>query len=117
MAFRGEVQHRARSMRLQQGTHRVAVGDVLLRQDGTAALQRRRDRRRVAGVGQLVEHDHALVVCREPVMDEVAADEAGAAGDEDHEICHAGAGRHPGEGATRVWIPAFAGMTAVVSPV
>ena len=36
----------------------------------------------VAGVGELVQVDHVVVVLRQHVADEVAADEAGAAGDE-----------------------------------
>ena len=38
----------------------------------------------VAGVGEGVEVEHRLAAEREPVEDEVGADEAGAAGDEDH---------------------------------
>ena len=37
--------------------------------------------REVAGVGQRVEHDHRLAGCGQPVVHEVGADEAGAAGD------------------------------------
>ena len=38
----------------------------------------------VAGVGEGVEIEHRLVVAGEPVEHEVGADEAGAAGDQDH---------------------------------
>ena len=50
----------------------------------------------VAGVGEGVEIDDRLVACGQPVEDEIRADEAGAAGDEDHV-------RRPGEEAAEVF--------------
>ena len=40
----------------------------------------------IAGVGELVEVDDRLVGLRQPVEDEIAADEAGAAGDQNHKF-------------------------------
>ena len=48
---------------------------------------------RVAGVGELVEVDDRLVARGEPVEDEIGADEAGAAGDQDHVRRPGGSGR------------------------
>jgi hypothetical protein len=48
----------------------------------------------VAGVGQLVEVDDGLIARGQPVEHEVAADEAGAAGDKNHvlPLSHGAAG-------------------------
>ena len=82
----GEVDDRARSPAPRPRDGR-RVGDVAL--DGTRARRPRGSR--VAGVGELVEHDDLVAGGGEP-PGEVRADEAGAAGDE-----HA----HAGEQATR----------------
>ena len=55
-----------------------------------AVARERREVAEVAGVGELVEIDDGLVGRREPVEHEVGADEAGAAGDEDHVFSGAG---------------------------
>jgi hypothetical protein len=40
----------------------------------------------IAGVGQGIQVDHRFVGLRKPIQDEVAADEPGAAGDEDGHV-------------------------------
>ena len=82
--FRGEVDDGTRAVRGQQLVDQRAVTDVTLHEDMTGVTDERRQRLAVAGIGQLVEIDDGLVVLREPVEYEIGADEAGAAGDEDH---------------------------------
>src|SRR3954453_13626340 len=62
---------------------RAAVGDVPLDEIEAGVVQHVRQARQAAGVGELVEHHDAGVRLGEEEPHEVAADEAGAAGDED----------------------------------
>ena len=82
MALGGEVEHRARLVLRQQLRHQRAVADVALHEDMARVALQRGQVFQVAGVGQLVEVDDGLVGLGQPVENEIAADEAGAAGDE-----------------------------------
>ncbi len=64
----------------QPGAQR-AVADVALHEDVVRMAAHRSEGIEIAGVGQLVEIDHALAAS-DGLEHEVAADEAGAAGDE-----------------------------------
>ena len=88
VAFRGEVDDQVGMLCLEQVIDRLPVGDGLLDEaevgvghDGGQSLQ-------VAGVGEAVQTDDAVVrVGAEHIVDKVAADEAGAAGDDDSSLC------------------------------
>ena len=71
-----------RGIRLgEQPINEGRVGDVALH-EAHPVLREPRQRRAVARVGQLVEHRHVVVGVRDDVVDEVGADESGAAGHE-----------------------------------
>ena len=61
----------------------VEVADVALDEDMARVALQGGEVLEVAGVGQRVEIDDRLIGMGQPVEDEVAADEAGSAGDED----------------------------------
>jgi hypothetical protein len=92
MAFGCEVQDGPGLVRGQRLAHGIAVADVGVDQDGPAAFQVLGDGGRVAGIGELVEDHDGLVgqaqpsCALEPVVNEVTADEAGCACDEDHGV-------------------------------
>jgi len=84
MRFSGEIQHRARAVACEQIVDQRAIADVATYEAVSRIVLRRRKVAEIAGVGKLVEIDDRLAFGREPVQHEVGADEAGAAGDEDH---------------------------------
>ena len=61
----------------------VEVADVALDENVARVALQGGEVLEVAGVGQRVEIDDRLIGLGQPVEDEVAADEAGSAGDED----------------------------------
>src|SRR5690606_18589216 len=85
MGLRGEVHDRARAVPGQQSIDQPAVADVAVHEEMARIALEQAQVAQVARVGQRVEVQHRLVATGEPVEDEVAADEAGAAGDEDHD--------------------------------
>ena len=66
-------------------------------------LGQARERRPVARVGELVEHDHVVLGGRDDEVDEVRADEAGTAGDQEraHAPSVLGGAGPTGDGAVR----------------
>ena len=84
MALGGKVQHGGRAMLSQQACHQHTIADVALHQRAAAGVNVLGNRLRVARVGQFVEHHHRLRALAKPVMNEISADEAGRASDEDH---------------------------------
>jgi hypothetical protein len=74
----------------QQAVDQRAVADVALHEDVARIALQAGQVGAVAGVGERVEVDDRLVRCRQPVEHEVAADEAGAAGDENGHGCSGG---------------------------
>ncbi len=66
------------------GFHQLGIGDVALHEVMSRVAFQPREVREVAGVSEKVEVDHRLVAPGQPVEDEVGADEAGAAGHENH---------------------------------
>jgi hypothetical protein len=92
--LRGEVEHDLGARPLEQLEHRPGVTDVGLDQLG-AALERRRQVLPPAG-RDVVHHGH-LVAAVEQRVDEVRADEAGAACHEGpHATAHGSRGRSRG---------------------
>jgi hypothetical protein len=84
VALGGEVDERPRAVLGQEPRHEFAVGDVAPHEPVPRVIGQAREVGQVAGVGELVEVHDRLVGGGEPVEHEVTADEAGAAGDEDH---------------------------------
>ena len=86
VALGSEMKDRARPMLGQQPSDQGAVADVALNQLAYPRLQKFSDGLSVACVGQLVQHEHRFTALREPVVDEVASDEAGGSGDQQHSL-------------------------------
>jgi len=68
----------------QQAFHQGPVADVALHEDMARVAFQAGQVVQVAGVGQLIQVEHGLVTAAKPVEYEVGANEAGAAGDQDH---------------------------------
>src|SRR6185437_10892275 len=67
----------------QQTLDGPSIADVASNEPQLRALLDRLETGEIAGVGQRIEHYHTLAgVGIQPIMDEVGANEAGAAGDE-----------------------------------
>ncbi len=96
VALRGEIDDRARPMQGEQRVDARAVADVAADEDVPRVAPERFQAAEVAGVGELVEIDDGLGRARQPFQNEVGADEAGSAGDENHGI---GEGNPGGRGA------------------
>ena len=77
---------RARPVFAQQRSDEVAVPDVPAHEGVARVIGERRQVAEVARVGELVEIDDGIPAGREPIEHEIGADEAGAAGDEDHGV-------------------------------
>ena len=77
-----EIQDGVRPRVGEHARHDVAIGDVALDERHARILQRPLEIQQAAGVRQLVDDDDAMGRVIERVLNEVRADEAGAAGDE-----------------------------------
>ncbi len=84
MALGREVDDRARAMLRQQRIDERAVADVAVLEHVARVALQRLEVGQIARVRERVEVDDVLVVVLEPVEDEIATDEAGAAGDQNH---------------------------------
>jgi len=84
--FGREIDHRARLVLGQQAVEQRAVADVALDEDVARIVLERGQGLEIAGVGELVEVDDRFVALGDPVEDEIGADEAGAAGNQDHGV-------------------------------
>ncbi len=82
VALGREVDHGPRTVLGQQTVDQVTVTQVALHEDVPRITLETGKVLEVARIGELVEVDYGLVVGGEPVEYEVAADETGAAGDE-----------------------------------
>ena len=80
--FGGEVHDGARPVLGEQAADEFKIADVTLDEDVARITVQAGEVLAVAGVGELVEGDDRFVGLGQPVQHEVAADEAGAAGDE-----------------------------------
>ena len=84
MALGGEVDDDVGVLGLEEVIDGLAVGDVGADECEVFVLLRGFERLEVAGIGELVKADEAVFrVVLEFVVDEVAADKTGAAGDDD----------------------------------
>ena len=81
--FGGKIDNGAGLVLGEQFGDEVEVADVTLDEGVARVSLERGEVFEVAGVGQRIEVDDGLVGMGQPVEDEVAADEAGAACDED----------------------------------
>src|SRR5438045_8971173 len=84
MAFSGEVNNRAWSVRDQQFCKQLTITDIALEKLVTVVGRHSREVRRIARVSQLVEVHNTRSLIRQPVQDKVRADEPGPAC---HENC------------------------------
>jgi hypothetical protein len=84
MRLGGKIDDRPRPVPCQQLRHDCAIADVAAHEFVPGIMGKRSEIAEVAGVGEQVEIEDRLALCGEPIQDEVGADEAGAAGDEDH---------------------------------
>ena len=82
--FGGKIDDGARLVLGEQPGDEVEVADVALDEEVARVALQGGEVLEVAGVGQRVEVDDGLIGLGQPVEDEVAADEAGTTGDEDH---------------------------------
>jgi hypothetical protein len=83
VAFSRKVQHRARPVLGQQALDQRTVADVAVHEMVPCIPLQAGEVFAVARVGEFVQIDDGFVVPTQPVEHEIAADEAGAAGDED----------------------------------
>ena len=81
--FGGKIDDGAGLVLGKQFGDEVEVADVALDENVAGIATQAGEILEVAGVGQRVEVDDRLVGLRQPVEDEIAADETGTAGDED----------------------------------
>ncbi len=89
MAFGGKVHHRARPFAGHQRGQHPAIENVAVLKSVACMIFDRTQIVEIAGVGQLVKIQNARGFGRDPLQNEVRADEPGSAGDE-NEIFHAG---------------------------
>ena len=82
MRFSGEIDDRARLVLGEQRADPREIADVAMHEDVARIAREAREVLKVARIGELVEVDDRLVGLRQPVENEVATDETGAAGDE-----------------------------------
>ena len=84
MGLRGEVHHDVRLFLRKEGFHRLTVGDVPLDEAEVGVLHGLLQGGQVARVGQAVQADHSVLrVLFQFIVYKIAADETGAAGDDD----------------------------------
>ena len=86
MAFSGEMDDGPGPMLRQQAVEQLSIGDVAVNEDVARVAGKGLQVSQVACVGQRVQVDYAFVAFGQPVQHEIAADEAGAAGDENHAL-------------------------------
>src|SRR5215472_2890100 len=103
----GEVHDRPERLFTEQRGDALALADVTAHETDPAGVDEPGDAREIAGVGEGIEHHHAVAgMRRAPVVAEVRADEPGPAGDE--QPPHGGAPPPPtpasvARSATRQW--------------
>ena len=83
MAFSGEVQNGTGDVVLEDLVDGLRIADVAAHEGEARVVPDALEVGGVARVGQLVEDDDGLLRVREPLENEVGADESGGAGDED----------------------------------
>ena len=88
MAFRREIDDDIGPFLLKETEDALSVADIQPDKAEVALFQDARKRRKIACIGELIEADDAVVgILFQHVEDEVAADEAGTARDEDGHWC------------------------------
>ena len=85
MAFGGEVDDGSRPVFGQKAVDQGTVADIALHKQVVRVALYAGERLQVARIGELVQIDHRVLACGQPVEHKIAADETGAAG---HEDCH-----------------------------
>ena len=82
MRFRCKIHDRRRTMFIQQFRHERFVANVAVDENVMGVIANTRQRIEIAGVGELVQIDDAITALAQQSEHEIAADEAGAAGDQ-----------------------------------
>ena len=90
VAFRREIDHRAGAVCVQQRVDRRAVADVAPHKNMPCIPLQWPQVVQIARVSQFVEIDDGLIARRQPVQDEIGADEPRAAGDQNHDELRVG---------------------------
>ena len=82
VALGGKMHHHVGLIGLEQLAHLGRVRDVGAHKGVALIVRHRRKRVEIARIGELVDHEHAVVALADGVAHHRRADEAGAAGDE-----------------------------------
>jgi hypothetical protein len=86
MRLGGKVDYGARLVLRQQAGYQGGVANVALHEDVARIALQAGQVVQVACVGEFVEIKHRLFAGGKPVKNKVGADEAGAAGDKNHDV-------------------------------
>ena len=95
MGLRGEVNDGANGVASEQFADQFAVGNVAVHKSVRGVRGKRVEIVGVAGVGERVQIDHGFIAVGEPILNEIAADEARAAGDKYGHGCEGSRGGRP----------------------
>ena len=102
MGLRGEVNDGANGVASEELANQFAVGNIAVHKGVRGVRRKRVEIVGVAGVGERVKIDHGFIAVGEPILNEIAADEARAAGDKYGHGCKGSRGgacwRHVGWG-------------------
>ena len=95
MRLRGEVNDGANGVASEQLADQFAVGNVAVHKGVRGVRGKRVEIVGVAGVGERVKIDHGFIAVGEPILNEITADEARAAGDKYGHGCKGSRGGAP----------------------
>ena len=102
MGLCGEVNDGANGVASEELANQFAVGNIAVHKGVRGVRRKRVEIVGVAGVGERVKIDHGFIAVGEPILNEIAADEARAAGDKYGHGCKGSRGgacwRHVGWG-------------------
>ena len=85
MRFSREMNHRTHPVLGQQPFEQLGIGNVALQENVPRIAIQGRQILQVAGIGEFVQIHHRLVAAGQPVQNEIAANETGAACYKNHE--------------------------------
>ena len=84
VALGGKIDHRPRAVLRQQPPQQLGIADVALHKGMARVALERREILQIAGIGQLVQIDHALIALHKPIQHKIRADEPCATCNQDH---------------------------------
>lgn len=103
MGLRGEVNDGANGVASEEFADKFAVGNVAMHKGVRGVRGKRVEIVGVAGVGERVKIDHGFIAGGEPILNEITANEARAAGDK---YGHGGKGSRGGRMLATCWVRA-----------